>query len=57
LGVGKKLETMAKKINKNHIGVEKYNKILQVLISNARKNDIKYVLKDFQRKASELYGG
>ena len=48
---------MSKKVNKKHIGVEKYNKILQMLIANARKNDIKYVLKDFQQKASELYGG
>ena len=48
---------MSKKVNKKHIGVEKYNKILQMLIANARKNDTKYVLKDFQQKASELYGG
>ena len=48
---------MSKKVNKKHIGVEKYNKILQMLIANARKNDLKYVLKDFQQKASELYGG
>ena len=48
---------MSKKVNKKHIGVEKYNRILQMLIANARKNDTKYVLKDFQQKASELYGG
>ena len=48
---------MKKKVNKNHLGVQKYNRILQVLIQNARKNDFKYVLKDFQVKASELYGG
>ena len=48
---------MKKKVNKNHSGVEKYNRILQVLIQNARKNDFKYVLKDFQVKASSLYGG
>ena len=48
---------MSKKVNKKHIGVEKYNRILQMLIANARKNDTKYVLKDFQLKASELYGG
>ena len=48
---------MKKKVNKNHSGVEKYNRILQVLIQNARKNDLKYVLKDFQLKASGLYGG
>ena len=48
---------MNKKVNKKHIGVEKYNKILQMLIANARKNDLKYVLKDFQVKASSLYGG
>ena len=48
---------MKKKVNKNHLGVQKYNRILQVLIQNARKNDFKYVLKDFQQKASELYGG
>ena len=48
---------MSKKVNKKHIGVEKYNKILQMLIANARINDTKYVLKDFQQKASELYGG
>ena len=48
---------MKKKVNKNHLGVQKYNRILQVLIQNARKNDLKYVLKDFQLKASSLYGG
>jgi len=48
---------MSKKVNKNHSGVEKYNRILQVLIQNARKNDFKYSLKDFQQKASGLYGG
>jgi len=48
---------MKKKVNKNHLGVQKYNRILQVLIQNARKNDFKYSLKDFQQKASALYGG
>ena len=48
---------MSKKVNKKHIGVKKYNRILQVLIANARKIDFKYSFKDFQRKASELYGG
>jgi len=48
---------MSKKVNKKHIGVEKYNRILQMLIANARKIDFKYSFKDFQRKASELYGG
>ena len=48
---------MSKKVKKNHSGVEKYNRILQVLIQNARKNDFKYSLKDFQQKASALYGG
>ena len=48
---------MKKKVNKNHLGVQKYNRILQVLIQNARKNDLKYSLKDFQQKASALYGG
>ena len=52
-----KLYDMKKKVNKNHLGVQKYNRILQVLIQNARKNDFKYVLKDFQQKASALYGG
>ena len=48
---------MSKKVKKSHLGVQKYNRILQMLIANARKNDTKYVLKDFQQKASELYGG
>jgi hypothetical protein len=48
---------MSKKVKKNHTGVQKYNRILQVLIQNARKNDFKYDLKDFQQKASSLYGG
>ena len=46
---------MKKKVNKNHSGVEKYNRILQVLIQNARKNDFKYDLKDFQVKAINMY--
>ena len=48
---------MSKKVKKNHTGVQKYNRILQVLIQNARKNDFKYVLKELQLKASSLYGG
>ena len=48
---------MKKKVNKKHLGVQKYNRILQVLIQNARESDFKYSLKDFQLKASELYGG
>ena len=48
---------MSKKVKKNHTGVQKYNRILQVLIQNARKNDFKYVLKELQQKASSLYGG
>ena len=48
---------MSKKVKKSHLGVQKYNRILQVLISNARKNDFKYVLKELQLKASSLYGG
>jgi hypothetical protein len=48
---------MSKKVNKNHLGVQKYNRILQVLIQNARKNDFKYDLKALQQKASGLYGG
>jgi hypothetical protein len=48
---------MSKKVKKNHTGVQKYNRILQVLIQNARENDFKYDLKDFQQKASSLYGG
>ena len=48
---------MSKKVKKNHSGVEKYNRILQVLIQNARKNDFKYDLKALQQKASGLYGG
>ena len=48
---------MKKKVNKKHLGVQKYNRILQVLIQNARKNDFKYVLKELQQKASSLYGG
>jgi hypothetical protein len=48
---------MSKKVKKNHTGVQKYNRILQVLIQNARESDFKYDLKDFQQKASSLYGG
>ena len=48
---------MSKKVKKNHTGVQKYNRILQVLIENARKSDFKYVLKELQLKASSLYGG
>ena len=48
---------MSKKVKKNHTGVQKYNRILQVLIQNARKNDFKYDLKKLQLKASSLYGG
>ena len=48
---------MSKKVKKNHTGVQKYNRILQVLIQNARKSDFKYVLKELQQKASSLYGG
>ena len=48
---------MSKKVKKSHLGVQKSNRILQVLISNARKSDSKYVLKALQQKASALYGG
>ena len=48
---------MSKKVKKNHTGVQKYNRILQVLIQNARESDFKYVLKELQQKASSLYGG
>jgi hypothetical protein len=48
---------MSKKVKKNHTGVQKYNRILQVLIQNARENDFKYDLKQLQLKASSLYGG
>jgi len=34
---------MSKKVNKKHIGVEKYNRILQMLIANARKIDFKWI--------------
>jgi len=48
---------MSKKVKKNHTGVQKYNRILQVLIQNARESDFKYDLKQLQSKASSLYGG
>jgi hypothetical protein len=48
---------MSKKVKKNHTGVQKYNRILQVLIQNARESDFKYDLKTLQQKASSLYGG